>query len=52
MLNKSEKLESLYETGKMDFNLIKYIPGLVNIAYQGQIYSLQIMRKYESEKYS
>ena len=49
MLNKIDKLESFYETGKMDFNLISYIPGLTNIACQGQLYSLQTKRKYTSE---
>ena len=52
MLTKIDNLESLFETGKMDFNLIRYIPGLANIAYQGQIYSLQTKRKYSSETYS
>ena len=27
MLTKIDNLESLFETGKMDFNLIRYIPG-------------------------
>ena len=32
MLTKIDKLELLYETGKMDFNLTRYIPALANIA--------------------
>ena len=52
MLTKIDKLELLYETGEMDFNLIRYIPGLANIAYQGQIYSLQTKKKYASETYA
>ena len=31
MLDKLEKLETFYETDKMDFNLIGYIRGLANI---------------------
>ena len=51
MINKIENLEKLYETSKMDFNLIRYIPGLTNIAYLGQFYSVQTKRKYASETY-
>ena len=40
MLTETEKLELLYKTGQMDFNQIRYFPGLINIADQGQIYSL------------
>lgn len=49
MLTKIDKLESLYETGKIDFNLIRYVPGLANIAYLGQIYLLQAKGKHASE---
>ena len=52
MITKIEKLEKLYDTGKMDFNLVRYIPGLTDIAYQGQIYFLQTKRKYASEIYA
>ena len=52
MLNKIENLETLFKTGKIDFDLMRYIPGLVNIAYQGQIYSLQTKRKFASETYA
>ena len=52
MITKIENLEKLCETGKMDFNLIRYIPGLTNIACQGQIYSLQTKQEYASETYA
>lgn len=51
MLTETEKLELLYKTGQMDFNQIRYFPGLINIADQGQIYSLQTKEKYASERY-
>ena len=52
MLNKVENLEKLYEAGKMDFNLLRYIPGLANTAYQEQIYYLQTKQKFASETYA
>ena len=51
MLTETEKLELLYKTGQMDFNQIRYFPGLINIVDQGQIYSLQTKEKYASERY-
>ena len=51
MITKTENLEKLCETGKIDFNLLRYIPGLTKIAYQGQIYSLQTKQEYTSETY-
>ena len=52
MLNKIENLEKLYESGKMDYNLIRYIPSLTGVAYQGQIYYLQAKPNYASETYA
>lgn len=51
ILTETDKPKSLYKTGQMDFNQIRYIPGLINIADQGQIYLLQTKGKYASERY-
>ena len=52
MLTKIEKLKKLYDGGKMDFNLIRYIPDLTDIAYRRQIYLIQTKRKCASETYT
>lgn len=36
IINKLNKLEILYDRGSMDSDLIRYIPGLSNIYWQGQ----------------
>ena len=51
VLVKIGKVPSLYKPGNMDFNLIRYIPGLADVATQGQIYNLNTKRKYADENY-
>ena len=51
VLGKLDKLQALYKSGKMDFNLVRYIPGLANVATQGQIDSFNTNRKYADENY-
>ena len=51
VLGKINKLETLHKTGKMDFTLIRYILGLADVARPGQIYSLNVKRKYGYETY-
>ena len=51
VLGKFDKLESLYKSGKMDFNLIKCISALADCASQGQIDFFNTKRKYADETY-
>ena len=51
VLVKIGKVQSLYKPGNMGFNLIRYIPGLADVATQGQIYNLNTKRKYADENY-
>ena len=37
LLKKLEKLPDLYEKGRIDSDLLRYIPGMSKIMYQGQI---------------
>ena len=37
MLQKVDKFKILYDKGTMDTDLLRYIPGLSRIFYQGQI---------------
>lgn len=41
MLEKIDKLKILYNQGSMDSDMLKYIPGLAKIFYQGQIDAVQ-----------
>ena len=37
LINKLDELAELYDTGKVDADLLRYIPGMSKIMYQGQI---------------
>ena len=36
LIDKLHKLSVLYDSGRMDKDVMKYIPGMVPISYQGQ----------------
>ena len=46
---KIDKLENLDENHSMDFNLVKYIPGLADVATQGKVDNFNNKRKYANE---
>ena len=37
LLTKLDKLTDLYDSGKADADILRYIPGMSKIMYQGQI---------------
>ena len=37
LLKKLDKITDLYENGTIDSDLLRYIPGMAKIMYQGQI---------------
>ena len=41
MVNKLDKLKMLYDRGSMDADMMRHIPGLSKIFYQGQIDGLK-----------
>ena len=41
----------LYNDGQMSANLVRYLPGLAKVAYQGQIKSIETKRKYVDNTY-
>lgn len=41
MLSKLDKLKLLFDCGSMDVDMMRYIPGLVKIFYQGQLDSVK-----------
>ena len=46
------KLSNLWEDGKVDYSLIRYLPGLANVSRQGQIYSIVPKKVYASSNYT
>ena len=40
-----------FQTRKISYNTLKYIPGLGKIAYQGQLHSTETKRKYADDSY-
>ena len=37
LIGKLDKLTDLYDTGKVDADMLRYIPGMSKIMYQGQL---------------
>ena len=43
--------DKFFKTGKISYNMLKYIPGLAKIAYQGQLHSTEKKRKNGEDSY-
>ena len=52
LIEKLDKLSVLYDTGKMDADVIKYIPGMSKVSYQGQIDFTDTKRTYAASTYT
>lgn len=52
MLEKIDKLKILYNQGSMDSDMLKYIPGLAKIFYQGQIDAVETKKTYAATSYT
>ena len=52
MLEKIDKLKILYNQGSMDSDMLKYIPGLAKIFYQGQINAVETKKTYAATSYT
>ena len=50
--DKLDKLGTLYDSGRMDKDVMKYIPGMAPISYQGQIDFVDTKRTYAASTYS
>ena len=40
LLDKVDKLALLMKRGRMDFNIIRYLPGIMKTGHQGLVYSI------------
>ena len=52
LITKLDKLSELYDTGKVDADLLRYIPGMSKISYQGQIDWIETRRSYAASTYT
>ena len=48
VFTKIDKLKKLWDDGNMDYEVIRYLPGMTKISRQGQIYSVHPKRIYSS----
>ena len=46
LIEKLDKLSILYDSGRMDKDVMKYIPGMAPVSYQGQIDFIDTKRTY------
>ena len=52
LIDKIDKITTLYDTGRMDKDVMKYIPGMARVSYQGQIDFVDTKRTYAASTYS
>ena len=43
--------DKFFRTGKVSYNMLRYIPGLAKVGYQGQLHSTETKRKYADNTY-
>ena len=46
LYSRMDGLDKIFQTGKISYNMLKYICGLVKIGYQGQLHLTETKRKY------
>ena len=52
LIGKLDKLSVLYDSGKMDADVMKYIPGMSKVSYQGQIGFIDTKHTYAASTYT
>ena len=52
LIDQIDKITTLYDTDRMDKDVIKYIPGMAPVSYQGQIDFVDTKRTYAASTYS
>ena len=51
LYSRMDGLDKIFQTGRLSYNMLKYICGLVKIGYQGQLHLTETKRKYVDEFY-
>ena len=49
--SKMDDFDKFFRTGKVSYNMLRYIPGLAKVGYQGQLHSAETKRKYADDTY-
>ena len=52
MFIKVDKFSNLWEDGKVDYSLVRYLAGLETVSRQGQIYNIIPKKAYASTDYT
>ena len=52
LINKVSKLKTLYDKGQIDADILRYVPGMNKIMYQGQIDNIETKKTYVSSNYT
>ena len=51
LYSKMDDFHKFFRTGKVSYNMLRYIPGLAKVGYQGQLYSTETKRRYTDDTY-
>ena len=51
LYSRMDDFDKFFKTRKISYNMLRYIPGLAKIAYQGQLHSTETERKYAYDSY-
>ena len=51
LFSRINDFNKFFKTGKISYNMLKYIPGLAKLDYQGQMYLTETKRKYADDTY-
>ena len=52
LYSKMNDLNTFFRTGKLSYNMLRYIPSLANVCSEGQLHSTEIKRKYVVDAYN
>ena len=52
LIGKLDKLTDLYDTGKVNADMFRYIPGISKIMYQGQLDHIETKKSYAESTYT
>ena len=52
LIGKVKKLKTLYEKGQIDTDVLRYVPGMNKIMYQGQLNYIDTKKSHASSTYT
>ena len=51
LFSRMDNFHKFFKTGKISYNMVRYIPGMAKAAYHGQLKGTETKRKYPDESY-